>query len=285
MNDRHALPQFATTSDGLRIAYYIDDFTDPWIDPPSLFLLHSAMSSSRRMAAMVPHLARRFRVVRVDLRGHGATEVPRGDQKLSLERLTQDVLDVMAHLEILKAHFLGASGGGYIAQQLAIHHPARVSSILLFASRPGFKDSNGAAWIPEMERTGLRAFIARTIEERLPLGQVSQGQVDWFLDEISRNNESFVRRFVQYMTTQYWMSDLSNIACPALIVAPKGDAIGNASAYQEMHGLIRGSELITYDQSHHNITDYMPDRCAADALEFLLRRAVPASAARQVSSA
>ncbi|MCC7487045.1 MAG: alpha/beta hydrolase [Burkholderiales bacterium] len=278
MNDRHTLPRFTTTGDGLRIAYYVDDFTDPWIEPPSLFLLHSAMSSSRRMAAMVPHFARRFRVVRVDLRGHGATDVPRGDQELNLERLTRDVLDVMAHLEISKAHFLGASGGGYIAQQLAIHHAACVSSILLFASRPGFRDSNGAGWIPEMERTGLRAFIARTIEERLPVGQVSQAQVDWFLDEMSRNDESFVRRFVGYMTTQYWMSDLARISCPTLIVAPRGDAIGNASAYQEMHRLIRGSELVTYDQGHHNITDYLPDRCAHDALDFLLRRASPAGA-------
>lgn len=275
MTNRHDAPQFATTSDGLRIAYYVDDFTDPWTEPPSLFLLHSAMSSSRRMMAMVPAFARKFRVVRVDLRGHGATEVPSEKQALTLDRLTADVLDVMAHLGIAQAHFLGASGGGYIAQQLAIHHPDRVSSIMLFASRPGFKDSNGAAWIPQMEQSGLRAFIARTIEERLPRAEVSQAQMDWFLDEISRNDETFVRRFVLYMTTQYWMSDLSKIACPALIVAPKGDAIGNASAYEEMRDRIAGSELIMYEQAHHNITDYMADRCAKDALDFLLRHVAP----------
>ena len=275
MTDRHTAPQYATASDGLRIAYYVDDFTDPWTEPPTLFLLHSGMSNARRMRAMVPHFARRFRVVRMELRGHGESGVPRGDQPLTLERLTKDVIDVMDHLRIAKAHFLGASAGGYLAQQLAIHHPERVSSIALFASRPGFKDSKGAGWIPEMERRGLRTFIAETIEERLPREQVSPAQIEWFLDEMSRNDEAFVRRFVEYMTTQYWMPDLAKISCPTLIVGPKGDAIGNASAYEEMQRLIPGSELILYEQGHHNITDYMPDRCARDALEFLLRRGAP----------
>jgi pimeloyl-ACP methyl ester carboxylesterase len=275
MADRNTAPEYVTTSDGLRIACYIDDFTDPWTDPPSLFLLHSAMSNSRRMRAMVPYFARRFRVVRMDLRGHGQSGVPREEQPLTLDRLTRDVLDVMAHLRIAKAHFVGASGGGYLAQQLAINHPDRVCSISLFASRPGFKDSTGAAWIPEMQRKGLRAFIAETIEERLPREQVSQDQIEWFLDQMSRNDEAFVRRFVHYMTTQYWMPELAKIACPTLIVGPRGDAIGNASAYEEMQRLIPGSELILYEQTHHNITDYMPDRCARDALEFLLRRGAP----------
>ena len=260
-----------TTSDGLRIAYAIDDHTDPWTAPPTLILLHSAMSSMRRLYAMVPHFTRRFRVVRMDLRGHGESDVPGADQPLTLARLTRDVLELLDHLGVEQAHFLGVSGGGYLAQQLAIHHPARVSSLLLFASRPGFKDSKGAHWIPEMERVGLRAFIAQTLDERLPCERLSPAQIDWFLDEIARNDESFVKRFIQYMTTQYWMDDLARIRCPTLLVAPAGDAIGNAAAYTEMQRLIAGSELVVYDAANHNICDYLPDRCAQDAAGFLHR--------------
>lgn len=43
------------TSDGVRIAYNVDDYTDPWRRPHTVFLLHSAMSSARRMYALVPH--------------------------------------------------------------------------------------------------------------------------------------------------------------------------------------------------------------------------------------
>lgn len=260
-----------TASDGVGIAYTIDDFSDPWKPAPVLFLLHSAMSSSRRMRAMVPHFARHYRVVRMDLRGHGESQVPSPDQPLTLARLTQDLQELMDHLGVRRAHLLGASGGGYLAQRLAIHAPDRVESILLFASRPGFKDSKGAAWIPEMERVGLRAFIAATIDDRLPVAEVGPAQIDWFLDEIARNDEGFVKRFILYMTTQYWMADLARIRCPTLIVAPGGDAIGNASAYADMQRLIPGSELVVYAGAHHNITDYLPDRCGQDAAGFLAR--------------
>jgi 3-oxoadipate enol-lactonase len=54
-------------SDGIRLAYNITDFTDPWTEPATLILLHAAMGSSRRFYAMVPPLCRRFRVVRLDL--------------------------------------------------------------------------------------------------------------------------------------------------------------------------------------------------------------------------
>src|SRR5450830_631404 len=106
---RSEIVHLMTTSDAVRIAYYIDDFTDPWTKPQTLFVLHSGMSSARRLYAMVPHLARKYRVVRVDLRGHGNSEVPPPDQPLTLERLTRDLLELLDQLQVEKAHFLGVS--------------------------------------------------------------------------------------------------------------------------------------------------------------------------------
>jgi 3-oxoadipate enol-lactonase len=54
------------TTDGLRLTYIIDDFTDPWKQAPVLLLLHAAMGSAKRYYAWVPALARHYRVVRMD---------------------------------------------------------------------------------------------------------------------------------------------------------------------------------------------------------------------------
>src|SRR4051812_9064151 len=110
--------QTLTASDGLKLAYWIDDFTDPWREAPVLMLLHSAMGHSGRFFAMVPALARRFRVVRMDLRGHGRTGVPPAEPPLTMERLVQDVGELMDHLGIGSAHFVGNSAGGYVSQQM-----------------------------------------------------------------------------------------------------------------------------------------------------------------------
>ena len=69
--DRTADVESFLASDGNRIAYTIDDFTDPWKQPPTLLLLHAAMGSAKRWYAAVPTLARHYRVIRMDLRGHG----------------------------------------------------------------------------------------------------------------------------------------------------------------------------------------------------------------------
>ena len=259
------------TSDGVRIAYYIDDFTAPWRRAPTLFLHHSAMSSARRMYTMVPALARYCRVVRMDTRGHGASEVPPEDRELSLPRLTRDVLELTDHLGVEKAHYMGVAAGGYLAQQMAIHHPGRVSSALLFASKPGLRHSQAAGWIPQIERKGLRPFLAETILDRFPSG-TDPAQIEWFLDEVCKNDTAYIKRFILHMSGLYWMDDVNRIQCPTLIVAPGDEPIGDVTAYDEMKKRIADSELLVYAGGRHNIGDYLGDRCAADAIRFLDRR-------------
>src|SRR5579864_9613258 len=117
-------------SDGNRIAYTIDDFTDPWRPASTLLLLHAAMGSSKRWYAAVPPLCRHYRVVRMDLRGHGESQVPSADPPLTMARLVQDVRELLDHLGLGAVHIVGNSAGGYVAQNLAMESPERVRSLL-----------------------------------------------------------------------------------------------------------------------------------------------------------
>src|SRR5262245_23073038 len=90
-----AAVQHFNASDGVRLAYTIDDFTDPWLKAPTLLLLHAAMGHSKRYYAWVPKLCRHYRVVRMDLRGHGASEVPPAEPALTMERLVQDTREML----------------------------------------------------------------------------------------------------------------------------------------------------------------------------------------------
>ncbi len=74
-----------TSGDGLNIAYTVDDFTDPWTTPETIILLHAAMGSSKpRWFRWSTRLVRDYRVVRMDLRGHGQSQQPAPDQDFSL---------------------------------------------------------------------------------------------------------------------------------------------------------------------------------------------------------
>jgi len=261
-----------TTSDGLDLAYFIDDFSDPWLPEDPLLLLHAAIGSSVRWYSMVPALARHHRIIRMDLRGHGASQVPDPARPFSLERLAADTLELLDALGLERVHILGNSAGGYVAQRLAIDQPERVKSLVLFGSTPGLTRSQVSGWVPQMGAKGIRPFLAETISDRFPVDEVDPRFVDWFLDEAARNDLAFIQRFVGHMSTVDMMEEIRAIRCPTLMVAPGAEPVGHASTYEEMRVRIPDNELVYYENARHNICDYLPDRCAADALAFLRRR-------------
>jgi 3-oxoadipate enol-lactonase len=256
-------------SDGVRLGYCIDDFTDPWKKPAVLLLLHAAMGSARRYYAWVPKLSRHYRVVRMDLRGHGSSQVPPADRELTLDRLVRDVAEMMDHLECANAHIVGNSAGGYLAQQLAMNQPERVSSLMLFGSTPGLKNSQAPSWIPQIQENGLRAFLAETIADRLPLDQVDPGLVEWFLDEAANNDPAYIGKFVLLMARYDWSEELHRIRCPTLVVVPGAEPIGSTANYEPFRRYVKDVDMRVYDGAPHNICDAFPDRCAGDVLDFL----------------
>lgn len=264
--------QHFTASDGMRLAYRVDDFTDPWRKPECLLLLHSAMGCAQRFVQWIPRLARRFIVVTPDLRGHGESEIPPPDKALTLERLVEDAAELMNTLGIDAAHVIGNSAGGYVAQRLAMTYPKRVKTLALYGALPGLKNSNAMSWLPQVEKKGLRAFLAETIADRFPQ-DIDPRQREWFLDQTGSCNPAYIARFITHMASRFWEDELHKIGCPTLIVAPGAEPIGSHDGYVRMAERIKGSTLVTYDGMPHNICDAVPDRCVDDALAFLARHA------------
>lgn len=262
-------------SDGTRLAYVVDDWTDPWTTPETLVLLHAAMGSSTRLYAWVPHLAHDFRVVRMDLRGHGRSEVPSASRPLSLDRLARDVVDLLDHLEVERAHLAGSSAGAIVAMRAAISHPARVRTLADFASTPGLKPSNvdATTWVAEIQKKGLRGFLGSTIRDRFDLARVDPGFVEWFLDESSRTDVEWLARFIPLMASVDLTEELGGIRCPMLAVVPDHDPISSMSQYEVIRRRVPDVDFVVYERLPHNITDAVPDRCAEELRRFLLAHA------------
>lgn len=96
-------------------------------------LLIMGMNSTIRLWDLTyPALAERFRAVRYDQRGAGQSE--RAPGPYSIAGLTQDAVGVLDALGIERAHVVGWSMGGMVAQELAIRHPERVDRLALIAT-------------------------------------------------------------------------------------------------------------------------------------------------------
>ena len=259
-------------SDGLEIAYALDDYTDPWKPADTVILVHAAMGSSKRFYAWVPHLAREFRVVRIDMRGHGATQVPGPDQ-LSQERIVKDVAELADHIGAQRFHVGGSSAGAIVAEKTAIDYPDRVLTLGAFAATGGIKNAlqNQNTWVQKIGEQGLAAFLRDTIADRVDLKTAEPGFVDWFIAESSKTPVEVLQRFVPMMREFEVLHELHRIRCPTLAIAPGDDPIHKPEHYSVLTEKIPNCEIIFYEGLPHNITDAVPDRCAADYRRFLLK--------------
>jgi 3-oxoadipate enol-lactonase len=136
---------------GMRtLAYVVDGPTGAEREAPVLLLGPSLGSTGAMWAPQVPVLSRHLRVVRFDHRGHGRSPVPPGPY--TVEDLGRDVLDLMDHLGIARAHYAGLSLGGMVGMWLAAHAPERIDRLALLCT---------AAYLPPAQGWRDRAAAVR----------------------------------------------------------------------------------------------------------------------------
>src|SRR5215475_15458219 len=107
-------------------------------DRPVLIFAHSLGCDHTMWDAQTAALLPRLRVLRYDLRGHGATAVPHGDY--TIELLGHDVLALADALGIREFAFCGLSLGGMIGQWLGANAPGRIMALVLANTSPRFPD-------------------------------------------------------------------------------------------------------------------------------------------------
>lgn len=122
---------FAQT-DGARIFWRCDGRDDR----PALLLANSIGCDHALWDPVVPALARKFRVLRYDMRGHGASDVPAGDY--TIERLAKDALAVADAAGAKRFRFAGISLGGMVGMWLGANAPERVDRLVLSNTSPYF---------------------------------------------------------------------------------------------------------------------------------------------------
>ena len=90
----------------LDLHYLVDDYTDPWRTPGTMLLLHGNAESSAAWYKWVPQLAHRYRVVRPDMRGFGASTPMPHDFSWTLDLIIDDFCRLMDALGVERFHLV-----------------------------------------------------------------------------------------------------------------------------------------------------------------------------------
>ena len=143
-----------------RLHYRIDG---PAADRPWLTFCNSLGTDMHMWDAQVKGLARDFRILRYDRRGHGKSSAP--TPPYGLADLGGDVIALLDALAIGRTHFCGLSIGGLTGQWLALHEGTRLDRVIVCATaaRIGTSDS-WTARIAEVRESGLAPLLPATAE-------------------------------------------------------------------------------------------------------------------------
>ncbi|MCY4526838.1 MAG: 2-succinyl-6-hydroxy-2,4-cyclohexadiene-1-carboxylate synthase [Anaerolineaceae bacterium] len=151
-------------------------------DGPPLLLLHGFTGSHASWLRIVRGFAEHFLTIAVDLPGHGRSDSPVDPLRYRHERVSADLVALMAHCGHSRFHLLGYSMGGRLALALVLFFPQKVAALVLESASPGLATAVERARRREqderiarkIETEGVRRFVQYW--EQLPLF-ASQGRL------------------------------------------------------------------------------------------------------------
>lgn len=239
---------------------------------PTLTLVHGVGARLESWDQVTERLAPRFRVVRLDLRGHGRSGPIEG--ACTLDDLADDVRHVWDRLAIAKSHLAGFSLGGLIAQSLALSDPARIDNVIILsavAGRTPDERANVAHRLKLAQTEGIAA-VTGAAEERwfTPEFRVAHpDKVAARLAELKQNDpKSYAAAYTVFAT-----GDLGDrihlIRHRTLVATGENDPGSNVRMARMMHERIAGSTLQILPRLRHSLLVEAPDAVADLILEFL----------------
>ncbi|WP_431268423.1 alpha/beta fold hydrolase [Dankookia sp. P2] len=215
---------------------------------PAVLLLHSLGTNLHMWDPQAAALARRFRVIRMDMRGHGLTEATPGPYTMAM--LAGDALGLLDSLGIAEAHVGGVSIGGHIALQMAARAPGRVISLIPCDTALEF--GGGANWQERMDLVAKGGVAA--------VADATMGR--WVLDHSLATSKGLKRMLLGTDPTG-WLgcaaalrdtsaADIAGkIACPTTILVGDRDQSTPLAAAEAIRDAIPGSALVLIPEAAH----------------------------------
>lgn len=254
-------------------------------DAPVVVLVHGFSASTHAWDAWVRALSGAYRVVVLDLPGHGLTRTPAG-YAAGRDGFGAVVDQVTGQLGLTRFTLGGNSMGGGVAWAYALDHADKVQRLVLVDAAGWPMTQKGGASIFAIMRNPLGRKLLRDIDTR-PL--VAQGLRAAYLDP-KLVTPALIDRYVELARApghrdillglqtgarrEATAADLSRIHVPTLVMVGQEDRLIPAADGEKFHKAIPGATLILYPGVGHVPMEQIPDRSAADLKTWLVAHPV-----------
>jgi pimeloyl-ACP methyl ester carboxylesterase len=246
-------------SAGVRIRYVVEGKGQPVV------LVHgftANVESNWVASGILPALAKQYQVIALDDRGHGKSDKPH-DPKAYGMRMIEDVVRLLDHLKLRKAHVVGYSMGSMIAARLLASHPDRLLSVTLggFGARLPGKSPLGDLEGPLADSLEQGKGFGPLLSALTPPGdpRPSDEQIAMINQDLAQGNDqkalaAVVRSFKEFEVPE---AALRANRVPVLVVCGTRDPLkANSDA---LKGLLANASFLDIQGGNHITTLMQPD--------------------------
>lgn len=238
---------------------------------PPLLLLGSLGTTLAMWDPQLPALTERHRVIRVDHRGHGGSPVPAGPYAMA--DLGGDVLALLDHLGLERAHVCGLSIGGMIGQWLAIHAAERIDRLVLLCTSPHMPPAE--AWherATAVRDAGTPAAVADAVVARWLTPEHAAAHpevVEGLRAMIDSTPAEGYAACCEAIADMDLRPLLKRIRAPTLVVAGRQDPATPPAVAEAIAGAVAGARLEVLDPGAHLINVERPAQVSRLIAEHL----------------
>jgi len=244
-------------ANGLRIHY-----TDEGEGAP-VILLHGLGVNSHvnwRSPGIVQRLAQNHRVVAMDHRGHGLSEKPHDPAKYGVE-MVEDVVRLMDHLGIRRAHIVGYSMGGFIALKLLTTHPERFLTATIAGAGYEAPSEEDRAFFTRLAESiesddDYSALFVRLQPIGRPVGSVGIRVMSWLMSLLNDPQAiaAVARSFFQFAVDE---EKLRHNSVPVLQICGTLDPL--RAGVERLSGLLQDEDMVWIEGGDHISTIRRPE--------------------------
>jgi pimeloyl-ACP methyl ester carboxylesterase len=266
-----------TVMPGVELHYAEDDYTDPWEPADCVLMLHGIGETADAWRAWVPHFARRYRVIRPDLRGFGAST----PLALPLDGVTSWTDEVEALVERIgcgRVHVVGAKLGALIGMELGRRRVSWMATLTLAGLLVSPKRAIGPwvkEWTDAIDSKGVEEWARVTMPGRMG-GVLGAQASEWWVRLMAQSPAASVKACLEMVSHVGEPEGLEQFTVPTLVMVAGGQSVESSykqrqsvEAVDALRRRIPRSELFEVPASSYHVAATHPDACAARTLQFI----------------
>lgn len=263
---------FAQTSTG-PLHYAVCDIVPEWVREPQTILFHHGIGANLHIFAhWLPVLATRYRLVRFDMRGFGASAVPPDDHNWSFDGLIDDLDAVAQAAGARRFHLVGESIGGTAVLAYALRHPERVMSLCLSnAAARGGLVGNVKGWREIVAASGQHGWARQMMDWRFFPDNVDPAERAWFEQLHATCSLSATYGLADLLLASDLTPRLGEVRAPTLLLSPEASPFIPADVMVGMRAALPRAQLQVFAHARHGLPLSHGRECAEVLRAFLQR--------------